>query len=389
MGYTYVVLGAGRQGVALAYDLAKTCDAQRVVLADSDAQAARRAVDRLARLLPRRTDTFSAETCDVTQRAEIERALTGANVAISCVPYRFNVDLTDAAIDARVHFCDLGGNTDVVRRQLAQHERARSAGVSIVPDCGLAPGLGNLLAAHGIKQLDQPESAHVRCGGLPERPVGPLGYKLLFHFQGLINEYSGSAEFLRDGRLVLVPTLTELEPIEFPEPIGRCEAAVTSGGTSTCPLSFLNRVRDYDYKTVRYPGHFAIIKAMFELGCFEERVSLRDGTSIEPKALLRQLMEERLAFPDVRDITVLRATVSGRKAGRATTLVYDLLDRHDEATGFTAMERTTSFPTALIAFMQARGLIAAGAEPLEKCVPLDTYLEELPRHDIRVTTQVT
>ncbi len=385
MSYSYVVLGAGRQGVALAFDLAKNCEAKRVTLVDSDSGAAMGAVARLATLLPRQTSSVTAETCDASRPATTERVLRGADVAISCVPYRFNVELTRVAVGAGVHFCDLGGNTEVVRRQLDMHEAATRAGVSVVPDCGLAPGLGNLLAAHGITRLDQPEAAHVRCGGLPEQAVGPLGYKLLFNFQGLINEYSGKAEFLRDGRPVLVPTLTELEQIEFPEPIGRCEAAVTSGGTSTCPQSFLGRVRDYDYKTVRYPGHFAIIKAMFELGCFEERVHLRNGTTIEPKALLRQLMEDRLAFPDIHDVTVLRATVSGIHAGRATTLVYDLLDRRDQATGFTAMERTTSYPTALIAYMQARGLIPPGARPLERCVPLDKYVEELPRHDIRVS----
>lgn len=389
MGYTYIVLGAGRQGAALAYDLAKNGEAERVVLADADARVAQAAADRLATLLPNAASCFAAQACDVADAASLVGVIAGANVVLSAVPYRFNVSLTDAAIAAGCHFCDLGGNTAVVRESLARHAAAERAGVSVLPDCGLAPGLGNILAAHGAQHMDEPMHVHVRCGGLPERPVGPLGYKLLFNFQGLINEYSGNAEFLREGRKVEVPTLTELEAIAFPPPVGACEAAVTSGGTSTCPESFSGKLQTYDYKTVRYPGHFAIIKAMFALGCFEESVTLAGSATVRPKETLKQLMEDRLMFPDVCDITVLRATVIGRHGGKDATWTYDLFDRHDEATGFTAMERTTAFPTALVAYMQARGLIAPGARPLERAVPLAQYLDELPTHDINIKQSST
>ncbi len=382
MKYSYLVLGAGRQGVALAFDLAKNCQAAKVVLADNDDAVVRRAVERLRMLLPGTKCELASAVCDVANARMTAALFQGMQVVCSAVPYRFNAALTEAAIAARTHFNDLGGNTDVVRRQLAQHEKAVKAGVSVVPDCGLAPGLGNIVAAYGVSRFDAPLHAQVRCGGLPQQPVGPLGYKLLFNFQGLINEYSGFGEFLRDGRPARIPTLTELEPIEFPAPIGKCEAAVTSGGTSTCAESFLGRLQTYDYKTVRYPGHFAIVKAMFELGCFEDQVTLRSGAILEPKAVLRQLMEDRLAFPETRDVTVLRIRVNGRDSGRDRTLEWELIDRHDEATGFTAMERTTSYPTALVAHMQARGLIKPGAQPLEKCIPLQQYMDELPLHDI-------
>ena len=385
MSYTYVVLGAGRQGVALAYDLARNGEAARVTLADLHTDVARRAIERLQALLPATSCRFAAAVCDVARPDTLRPLLAGAHVVVSAVPYRFNVALTDVVVSAGCSFCDLGGNTDVVRQQLDRHERAAAAGVSVVPDCGLAPGLGNILAAHGIAALDTAEEVHVRCGGLPERPVGPLGYKLVFNFDGLINEYSGFGEFLRDGRRVQVPALTEPEELEFPPPVGRCEAAVTSGGTSTCPDTFAGRVRTYDYKTVRYPGHFAIMRALFGLGCFEERVRVADGRVVEPRSVLRALFEHALAYPEVRDLVVLRCTVRGQRGGRAVTRVYDLLYRHDEATGFSAMERTTAFPAALVAHLQARRLVAPGARPLELSLPLDTYMAELPRHDVRVT----
>ena len=384
MGFNYVVLGAGRQGIALAYDLARNGEAARVTLADVDADAVRRGIARLETLLPNAACQFAGAICDVSRPAEVAVAITGADVVLSAVPYCFNAMLTDLAIAAGASFCDLGGNTGVVQQQLKRHTRAAAAGVSIVPDCGLAPGLGNSLAAHGVAVMDEPRHVHVRCGGLPEGPVGPLGYKLVFNFQGLVNEYSGCGEFLRMGKRVAIPALTELEEIEFPPPLGRCEAAVTSGGTSTCAETFLGRLESYDYKTVRYPGHFAIVRAMFELGCFDEQVTLTDGTTIEPKAVFRRLMEQRLAFPDVRDLVVLRCVVRGRHRGQPCTRQYDLLDRHDEHTGFTDMERTTAFPAALVAYTQARRLVSAGARPLEVAVPVQQYLDELPRHDIDV-----
>ena len=202
MGYHYVVLGAGRQGVALAYDLARNCEAGRVTLADFDAATVQRAVARLAGLLPGLAAHLTVATCDVSQPATVAPLLTSADVVVSAVPYRFNLSLTDLAIAAGASFCDLGGNTAVVQQQLTRHNRATAAGASIAPDCGLAPGLGNLLAAHAVATLEEAEHAHIRCGGLPDRPVGPLGYKLAFNFDGLINEYSGSGVFLRDGRRV-------------------------------------------------------------------------------------------------------------------------------------------------------------------------------------------
>ena len=355
MAFRYLILGAGRQGAALAYDLARLDDTVAITLFDADEHASRGVVDRLRGLLPDAKCELTAATCDVSHPAAVTEAARGVDVVLSAVPYRFNVALTKAAIEAGASFCDLGGNTAVVREQLALHEQARARGVSVLPDCGLAPGLGNILAAHAVASLDEPEHVHVRCGGLPETPVGPLGYKLVFNFQGLVNEYSGVGEFLRDGKRIDVPTLTELEEIEFAPPVGKCEAAVTSGGTSTCPESFLGKLQSYDYKTVRYPGHFAIIRAMFELGCFEESLTTASGDQISPKPLIRQLFETRLTYPEVRDLVVLRVTATGRNNGQPTTLQYDLRDHHDYATGFTAMERTTAYPTALAAHMQARG----------------------------------
>jgi len=383
MGHRYTVLGAGRQGVALAYDLAKNGEAELVRLVDVDGKVAAQAARRLKELLPRTKCRFEAGGCDVGRRKEVRAALDDAQVALSAVPYRFNARLAAWAIEGGVSFMDLGGNTEVVRAELALHKQAARAGASIVPDCGLAPGLGNHLVAHAIASMDDARHAHVRCGGLPERPVGPLGYKLVFNFHGLWNEYRGEAEFLRGGKLVRVPTLEESESFVSSE-LGPLEACVTSGGTSTCPRTWKGRLESFDYKTIRYPGHWARIRTLFELGFMDEQLVARDGRILEPLRLAQELFEQRLAFPAVRDVVLLRVLVLGTHAGRPMRLQYDLFDRHDEATGFTAMERTTAFPAALVAHMQARGLVEPGARPLEKSIPALRYFDELPAHDIHV-----
>jgi lysine 6-dehydrogenase len=159
---------------------------------------------------------------------------------------------------------------------------------------------------------------------------------------------------------------------------------VTSGGTSTCSETFLGKLRTYDYKTVRYPGHYAIVRAFIELGFMGREAMELDSGKVAPIALTRRLFEQQLVYPDVHDLVVLRATVSGRRDGRMSTVQFDLFDRHDPATGLTAMERTTAFPTALVAFMQARKEIAPGARPLETCIPTRAYVKELAQHDLRI-----
>ena len=387
MQFSYTVLGAGRQGVALAYDLAKNGQAARVLLVDQDEALAHAAVLRLRALLPTTVCAFEAARCDVSKPDEVRAALRGAQVSVSAAPFRFNAQLAATAIDCGSSFCDLGGNTDVVRQELALDAMARSRGLSVVPDCGLAPGLGNHLAAYGLTLLEEPRAVRVFCGGIPERPVGPLGYKLVFSFEGLINEYSGQGEFLREGKRVDVPALSEVEVLDFPAPIGRLEAAVTSGGTSTCPTTWAGRLERYDYKTLRWPGHWAVIRALFELGAFENEIACKDGSRLQPRALLRALFEERLAFPGVDDLVLLRVVVDGKQGGRERRLRFELHERRDEHTGFSAMERATAFPAALVAHLQARRKVPPGAVPLELCVPAALYFEELALHDVHVSLQ--
>jgi lysine 6-dehydrogenase len=375
MPFRYAILGAGRQGTAAAWGLARYAAAESVTLADVDERIARQSADRVNALAGRAV--ARAARLDATDPVTTRALLHGHHACVSCVPYFLNEDIARVAIDARVHFCDLGGNTDVVERELALHPDAARAGVSVIPDCGLAPGLGNTLGALAVSRFDSDIDVHVRCGGLPLQPRPPLQYMLVFSIHGLINEYTGEGEFLRDGKLVRVPTLTEKEEIEFPTPVGKAEAVVTSGGTSTAPKTWLGKVRTYDYKTVRYPGHWDRIRALHDLGFLDKAPVTLGPVSVRPRDLAAALLVPRLSFPGEHDLVVLRVSAEGAKGGKRGRVQFDVLEFLDDATGFTAMERTTAYPAALVAEMMARGETMRGAIPLEASVPPGPYVERL------------
>jgi len=382
MGYRYAVLGAGRQGCAAACDFARHGEAEDILILDSDESAAAGAAFRVNALAGRAV--ARSARLDVADVAALSSALEGRQATLSAVPYRFNLAATRAAIAAGSSFNDLGGNTDIVRQQLLLDEAARLQGVSVVPDCGLAPGLANVLAAAGIRRMDAPKSVRMWCGGLPRNRDLPFGYKLLFSPGGLTNEYSGDAVLLRDGRIALAPALTEPEAIEFPQPVGPCEAFLTSGGTSTCPWSFEGTLETFEYKTVRYPGHLVSVRALADLGFLEEEPVLAGGVMVAPREFLHAQLVRKLSFPDEPDLVVLRVRVAGRKGDRTLAIVFDLLDHSDPATGYSAMERCTGYPAAAVSWMQARGEVPSGAQPQELSVPAERLIEEVRRRGLAV-----
>lgn len=377
--FRYVVLGSGRQGTAAAYDLARFGGAARVVMADARLDSARQAAARVNDLLGR--DVAEAAHVDASQRASVDGVLAGAHVALSAVPYFFNLALSEACIAAGVSLCDLGGNTDVVWSQLVLDEAARRAGVSVVPDCGMGPGLINHMGVHVMDLLDRAREVYLYDGGLPQEPVAPWGYQLTFHVNGLTNEYDGDATFIRDGKLTAVPTFTELETLDFPA-LGTLEAFVISGSMSTTPHTHLGRLERYENKVLRYPGHFATFEAYKRLGLFSEAPVELDGRAVVPRQLYHRLLEPKLAAPRIRDVCVMRALGVGEKDGRPARVTLDLVDRYDPATGFTAMERLTGWHAAIMMALQARGRIEPGAHRMEQAVRAGEVLAELERRGI-------
>lgn len=381
---TYTVLGAGWQGTAAAYDFGKYGHAARILIADIDEDRAVQAALRLNALL--QDDIVVPVRADVTKAHEIEQLLRGVDVCLSAVPYYFNVDLTRAAIRAGCHFCDLGGNTDVVFQQHELSDMAKQQGVTIAPDCGLAPGMANILAVYGMRRLKHPHRVRIYVGGLPQEPQPPLDYALTFSIEGLTNEYFGKAYVLRGGEITQIDAFAELEPIEFPPPLGRCEAFITVGGTSTCPWTFAGVLDEYIEKTVRYPGHYEKMKTIYDLGLLDEKPVQVDGVKISPRNVFHAVAGPRLLSEDPRDVVALRVVVSGDE-GEVT---IELIDFYDDELDFTAMQRTTGFGAAIVGIMLAQGEFPPGSIKLEEAVDPEKYVEALGRRgfDLKIDARM-
>lgn len=387
MPFDYAVLGSGRQGTAAAYDLAVRGDGRKVLLADQSLAAAERAAERVNRLSGR--TAAEPREIDVRDEARVEALLTEVDGFLSAVPYSLNLPITRAAIRARAHMCDLGGHLEISREQHRMDGEARKAGVAVVPNCGQVPGMGTALMVRAMELLDEPEEVFMWDGGLPRKPRPPFHYLLTFHMAGLTNEYVQPGVFLREGKIVEVEPMSELETVEFPEPIGRLEAFVAGGGTDTMPWTFEGKLRTLQNKTLRHPGHFAQLRAFYDLGLWSEEPLSVGGQKVVPRELFHALFEPKVTFESDEDVVIIRVRALGKKSGRRAESTVELIDRFDRETGFSAMERTTGFCGAIVAAMMARGEIPPGAGGVENQVPADRFVEELRRRGFPLQETIT
>jgi lysine 6-dehydrogenase len=375
-----VVLGAGLQGSACAYDLLQNPDVERVTLADV------RAAPLPPFLEPYRRDRrLERAAVDARDAAAVRALLDPADACMNALPYYFNLEIARRAVETGTHCCDLGGNTEIVFSQLALDGLAKQAGVSVIPDCGLAPGMVNILAGAGMTALDTTDVVRMLVGGLPQHPMPPLGYNIVYSLEGVLDYYTTPCWVLRDGRPAQVEALTEIETVTFAEPVGALEAFHTAGGLSTMPWTYEGRVRTMEYKTLRYPGHADIMRAIRELGLLDlEPVHVRDQ-DVVPRAVFIACAEPRLRRPGARDLVALRVEAEGTRNGAPARVAFELVDYCDEATGISAMERTTGFSLSITGQLQAAGLIRGpGVSTPDQAVPADAYLEALNRRGIAV-----
>ena len=387
MTYTYAVLGAGRQGTAAAYDMALWGDAERVILADYDLGVARRAAERVNGSLGRAA--VEAVQVDVTDLEAVERVLTGVDAFLSAVPYYYNLDITRVAIRTRAHMCDLGGSTDIAREQHGFDEEARAAGISIIPNCGQVPGMGTTLMVYAMGLLGKVVDVLMWDGGIPQDPRPPFNYLLTFNVAGLTNEYAEPAIFLRDWKVTEVETMTEPETVEFPEPIGTLEAFVAGGGTDTMPWTFEGQLRTLQNKTLRHRGHFAQLRAFYDLGLWDLKPIQVGDVEVVPRDVFHALFEPQVTFAEDKDTVIVRVKAVGEKDGRDAEALVEMIDHYDEETGFTAMERGTGWSAAIVAEMMAGGETPRGAGGVETQVPAKPFVEALRRRGMSVTEQVT
>jgi lysine 6-dehydrogenase len=387
MAFSYAVLGAGRQGAASAYDMARWGEASRVLVADQHVQTAQEAADRVNRLLS--SSVAHPVAIDVTNEGDLAGLLDDVDAALSAVPYYLNLNITRAAVRSGTHFCDLGGNTAIAREQHLFDAGARAAGISIVPNCGQVPGMGTTLMVHAMEMLDEPVDVYMWDGGIPQRPRPPFNYLLTFNIAGLTNEYAEPAIFLRDWEITEVEPMTELEVVEFPDPIGTLEAFVAGGGTDTMPWTFEGKLRTLQNLTLRHPGNLAHLRAFYDLGLWDLDPIQVGTTEVVPRDVFHALFEPKVTFPEDRDWVLVRVKAMGKKSGREATATVQVIDEFDEETGFTAMERCTGWSAAIVAEMMPRGQTRIGAGGVETQVPATPFVHELRQRGIEVAEDVT
>lgn len=369
------------QGTAVAYDLANFGEAKEIKLGDFSLEQAEKSAARVNSLSGKKL--CSTEQVDALNELSLRSFIDGADVLISCVPYWMHPKIAPHAIASKVNMVDMGGDTRVARKTLTLHDSAKAAGVSVVPDTGLAPGLVNSLGTYLIEHLDETDSVKLYCGGLPQNPRPPFNYKLVFNIEGLITEYMDEADVVRDGKEILVPTLEELEAIDI-EGVGHMEAFVTSGGTSTATNSFAKQVRNYEYKTIRYPGHCAMMKLFKDFGFWSnDAIQTRSGSAI-PREVFCALMSPRLKDPNDTDMVIVRACGVGKSDGKAKSIQIDILQKHDQTTGFSAMEQLTGYSTAIYAAQIARGKVSTGCVRYELAMSGTEFVSELCRRPIHL-----
>ena len=380
-----LVLGAGLQGSACAYDLLKDSDVDEVRIADLHVEA----LPEFLAKAPGADRKLKPLQLDVRDRGAVLKAMAGCDAAMSAIPYYFNFEMAECAVEAGIHFADLGGNTEIVFKQKTLDAEATKKKISVMPDCGLAPGMVNILAEHGIRQLDSVDAVRIYVGGLPQHPQAPLNYQIVYSLEGVLDYYTTLSWVLRQAKRTQVKALSELEPIEFPKPIGTLEAFHTAGGLSTMAFRYEDKIPTMEYKTLRYPGHAKIMEAIRDLGLLEQDPIEVNGMQVSPRAVAVAAMGPRLTKPDSADLVALRVIVSGKKAGKPKTFEWDLVDRYDASTGISAMERTTGFSLAITGLMQVRGQVnALGVRTPDEAMPAEAYIAELRKRDIDIKETV-
>jgi lysine 6-dehydrogenase len=233
----------------------------------------------------------------------------------------------------------------------------------------------------GVAEVPEARHVRIRVGGLPVPPRGPLGYSLLFSIEGLTNEYTGEAVMLRGGKVVRVEAFTEVEPYRGPKAFGPLECFLTSGGTSLAPMDYEGKLETYEYKTIRYKGHFAKLRPVIELGLLGLEPVTAGRAKVVPRDVFHAVVGPMLDDPNVRDAALLQCDVTD---ARGKGVRYRMVQHFDEKTGFTAMEQTTGYPTAAIAHALAKRELPHGTFTPDRLGLGAAHLKELRRRGLRI-----
>jgi lysine 6-dehydrogenase len=381
-----LVLGSGLMGPAAAFNALSDPEVTQVTLGDlsrSQLEAAQRKLGSM-----RGGEKLTTTVLDLNDQAAASRLMTGFDVVLAAVPKQAIPLGIHAAIAAKKPLVDLSQPTDPDAPGLIAEVEA--AGSLVIPGCGVEPGLTEIMARHLAEKLDRADELHIQCGGIPEKPAPPLGYKIVFGGQQLpLRDFDGHT--VENGKLRTVPRYSGVEPTSYAG-VGACEAWHENFMPWLLDLAALKGLKTGTQKTVRWPGYAAKVIALKELGLLSATPIDVDGVQVAPKKLVDAVLYPHVRLEeDERDITVFRVEIMGEKDGRPRRYKIDMVDRYDPVLGFTSMARTTAFTGAIVARMVARGDLKARGWVTPERVITGALFDRLVRElaDIGVLFEMT
>lgn len=366
------VLGSGLMGSVIGWDLARSDDVDEVVVADID----RERLDQVKKKSPGKK--LSVEVLDIGDRSRVVSFLRRFDVAASALPHGVVHHSDVAAVEAGAKMVNIAFED----AQMELDGAAKESGALLIPGCGVAPGLGGILLAHALEKLGGGDEGHILVGGLPQKPVPPFDYRLVFSIVGLLREYIEDARVVRGGRLVKVRPLSAVEAYDFPPPIGKLEGFPTDGLATL--VYTMKGMETLDEITLRWPGHAEKMNLLMESGYLSHEKVRAGGSEVSPLEVSWAVLGKKLAEGDPRDVTVMRVIAKGRD-GKA---VYDMVDMYDEKNGVSSMGKTTGYTASIVAQMVGKGAVAGrGVIPPESAIAgknVDLLLSELGKRGVRI-----
>jgi lysine 6-dehydrogenase len=345
----FLVLGAGKMGVVLAKDLILSNDQNVVTLVDIHFERLKQARDFISsdRLIP-----LQRNIEDSSQR---EGMFKGQDVVLAALLHEHSLLILEEVVKQGVHLIDLVGDKPLER--LVHDEKAKEKGITIIPGCGVAPGIDNICVGRGVNLQDETEEAMIYVGGNPLHARLPLKYSILYAAESLLDFYERKTFILEKGRMREVETLSGIETVEFSHPFSKMECFYTDGLSSlihTMQGKISGRLAE---KTVRYPGHARAVKSLKAWGLFSNEPLSVGNQEVIPREFLKSLLDDQWKLGKEGDVTLMRVVVSGKKAGKSTTHIFEMVDYFDPEKQYTSMAKTTCFPASIAAQMIVEGKI--------------------------------
>lgn len=375
------ILGAGPVGKALTHLLCKNPTVKAVNVIDQNGNA-------LSELEQHCTDTkLRTYRVNIEQERSLVSLLKGFDCVISALPHQFNLKLTEMAIDIGINYLDFGGHDDVLSEQLKLSDKAQTRERWVIPNCGLAPGLVNILAMHGYETFDNTDSIRIWSTGLPVELLPPLNFQIAFSPAGLVDEYVNPSLIIEDGKLIQVPSLDGYEKIRFdtrPE-MGELEAFYSSGNITALAQYLDGKVNLLTYKALRYPGHRDIIKSLMVLGFGSTQIiDIRTNLTYQD-LLIRQI---RKNLPSGKpDCVLVKVLIEGTLNQEQVSREYELIHNYEDTEGLSAMMACTSIPAVIVSELIAERKLEGigGVATPEMVVPKEEFLSRLRERGLNLS----